>query len=312
MPRLHHKLEAPSHPFNPRSNVRSSFRRMILTAVFLLSLLPLAAHAEVPILTLTNGDEKITNHAIGDHLYVALSKAEASTLYTVRLLDEADTEVASAVLAVDGSGESAQQLLWLRSGVGDDHPTCPDPLAYRFEDFVEAEMILGGRFFRVVVMDPSGAGELTSTTLPLIVGQDTKYHAADGSGTPRWSFCPNENLYLDAHRLDPAVQEIRLFIIAKPANWIDGMALIDLRTAYPFGQVIPLPGTGATLPAIAWPGAYHHDDVALIVRTSTDGPTSSSPFMAPTDIKPEEPDSIPVGGSTPDEPTDCPSCPDNG
>lgn len=258
-------------------------------------------------LLLSNGVEPVTQLVIGDDLFLGLSGATPGAAYLLVLADEADEVVASATVIADAAGSVAPTLVWMRSGVvGCDPEADPDPLAYRFASFEQAEQILADREFHAAAVESSSSLEAVSSELDLVVdADDPRFFLADGSGCPRWSMSEEESVYLGAVHHDPdAMPLVRLFLVA-PMPWTVGSPLNDLRAEYPEGQLIPLPPSGPGLPVPAWTSPEGDTDVCPVVRPNDLGPGLQ---LGPSDKTVSSAWHCIFIRLMPDEPTDCIEC----
>ena len=261
-----------------------------LFAILLLCACQLAAAQELHL----DGDFTDGGLRVGSNLDVAVTGAAPLRRYTVLLVDEAEDKVATLVdLVADDSGTIGRHRLWTRTGVvGCDPGVVHAPSSYLFQSFAEAESVLDGRTFRVLLVEGMGspaATVLAEADLPMAaVTPFVSAWPSDGAGCLR-TVLEAEPLHLAIRHRSVADETFRIFVVAPQAVWLPGDPLVDVRpggsqlTVVPAGAdpwvellwPVPVPGE---LQIIVRPGAdtvalFQATDVAVGTRVSPTGST---------------------------------------
>lgn len=231
-------------------------RGLFLVTLTILSLYAASPAAAQPELFLEGDMTAGGELRIGGHLDVVVANAEPLRLYTVLLVDEAAGTVASAEdLMTDEFGKTGPHRLWTRTGVvGCDPEAVHDPASYQFESFSEAESVLGGRTFRVLVVDDPGSPPtkaLTRTDLPMVVvTPPVEAYPSDGAGCLRTVLRPAESLHLAISHQSVADQDFMIFVVTPQSVWLPGDLLVDVRPGGP--QTINVPAGADPWVVLLW------------------------------------------------------------
>ena len=210
-------------------------------SIFLTSLIiPAAGYAGAPTLAIYDGFDVVTEHQLGDHLFVIIDDADPLTTYTAKLVDEMGFVVASQMLTTDDSGWVDPTLLWHRSGVEGCTPgASPNPLEYRFTHFSEAEA-LGGRAFALELRD-SADQIVVSNTVPLVVDTAPRYYFSTPDGCLIDQYVSGDMLWVTGIHLDtePSAdpngnpsESHSLWLLNDQSPWQLGTLLEDIRKPY--------------------------------------------------------------------------------
>lgn len=203
----------------------------------------------------------LSAHVIGDSVVGHLSGVAADQAFELVLEDEGHRMIATAEVISNADGRIPATDLWSRTGVvgcdslhgfGD---VLPDPDAYRFAHYVEAEQILGGRTFRLRLLKAGTDVEIAGKELQLTVGKAARFFFSDGTGCPRDTLADDEDVYLTALHLPEQLSSVYVFLVAAQASWMEDDPLADVRTEYQSTpQLIEL-GEDDTLTELLWPAA---------------------------------------------------------
>lgn len=200
---------------------------IVLTTAFL----PASAEAS-PALTL-GGDLDAGTLEIGGDLSVGVNGAVPMARYSIYLLDEANEAVAKLPdRKANVMGNIWRRLLWQRTGVeGCDEDAKHDPLNYRFMTFEEADLVLDGREFRVVLTDASDPTAVYDVVpVPMeVVTPFIDGHASDGAGCPRFEMEVTEPLHLAVTHQAGVGLNMEVYLVNAQPVWKAGDPVIDVR-----------------------------------------------------------------------------------
>lgn len=283
------KAPSPREPGSrkPRCGPRQRRRRLAvapLLAFFALS--PLSAQTA----WLTPSAEPLGQQVIGDTVTVQLAGVPASRSFEIVLEDEAGEPVAVVAAASDAAGRIAPTPVWFRSGVVgcDALHGCgelyPDPGAYRFSRFEEAEDVLAGRTFTLRLLEAGSGTVVAETALPLVVGHGPRFFFSDGSGCPRSRLGLDENVFLGAVHLAEPLSSIYVFLVADRVGesdaWI-GAPFSEVRSDYRSAPQVLQIGASHSFTEWLWSaGATAAGDYGLVVR---DGAGTAAMQIMPGD-----------------------------
>ncbi len=229
------------------------------------------------------GDLTTDGLRIGSDLYFAVVNGEPSRLYTVVLVDEAYGEVASLVdVKTNVNGSTGRHRLWTRTGVeGCDAGAVHDPARYRFEKFGEAETILDGRTFQVVLLDDATSAfsdAITEVDLPMtVVTSPISAYPSDGAGCLRTQL-EQEPLHLTIQHEALSPRVFQVFVVAEQATWLPGDPLSDVRPGGP--QMIAVPAGAQPVVALLWASPVTDGDYQIVLRDG--GSVTLPPFLDAT------------------------------
>ena len=204
-----------------------------------------------PTISVYDGFEPVTQHQLGNHLYVIVDEGRPDTDYTARLVDETGFLVATQDLKTDEQGWGEPELLWHRSGIiGCRDDEAPNPYTYRFRDYSEAES-LGGRTFTLQLLNSAGRVE-AAASIPFVVDPTPRYYFSDSTGCPTKQHDPADTLWLTGTHLDPTTPTtLNVWLVSTPQVWFNESPMVDVRPNYQeSGQLVTFSGTQSqeTLP----------------------------------------------------------------
>lgn len=205
-------------------------------------LFSMAPAAQAQILAVHRQGSTVSDHVLGNNLWVSVSRARPNRFYQLALKDEMGTVVHSASVTTDASGVLPPYLLWHRSGVlGCDPNASIDPIQYRFRLFEDAET-LAGRTFSIQLSDPlTTGGPVATKSLPLVASPAPRFYYSDGSGCPRFVFIGTEPIWVSAIHLPSGTPTT--YIHWANTSPIDPVNPVDMRPLYPNGLSLTSPGT---------------------------------------------------------------------
>lgn len=235
-----------------------------LSALLLAAAVPAGAD---PQLVLRSGDARIVQLRAGDSLSAELDGRQPFASYRFVLSDDKGTPIAHHTTKADGAGRAAVRPLWTNSGVvGCDPGAAPDVKLYRFKSYREAEAALPGRLLEVTVFEASGAVAARRPLKVIATGEERAFFS-DADACPRFSFRPEEPVFLSFLHLEPGAAERRFFLVAEsPENLPLGAALQEIRDAT-FPQLLDLAGAAPNVTFEVWtPGAHDLGGFTGVVR----------------------------------------------
>lgn len=241
-----------------------------------------AAGEETPELYL-EGDFTAHGLRIGSDLEVAVLAGDPESSYTVLLVDEGDETVASLVdLDTNELGSTDRHRLWTRTGIeGCDADAVHDPASYRFEQLADAEAILDGRTFRVVLVEGEGTPidlALAEQDLPMVsIAPALRAFPSGGAGCLRTRL-DNEPMRMTIQHQAVASRTFHVFVVPRQPNWLAGDPLADVRPNGP--QTIEVPAGVNPSVELLWASPVDDGEYQIILRQDLLPPTT--PVFEPT------------------------------
>lgn len=229
----------------------------------LASALPSVAHGS-PTLTFSNQEGPIETVEIGDDFFVSAGGLTAGQTVSFILYDDFGNRITLQSATADSQGQIEPVSMWPWTGVvGCDVGSNPNPNAYRFIDFDQAESILQNRVFSVALL---GENEtiLASKALPLVVTRDPRYFYSDAAGCPRLIFDRNlgESIYLTVQNVDLTQQNMAIFLVSALEPFGPNMEILEVRLPHQGDPQIASPSSGSDWTELLWsyrdaiPGPY--------------------------------------------------------
>ena len=233
------------------TNANSTFRAFFFIALIALTALPAFGQTAPPTAGITvsafDGFEIVTEHKLGNHLYITVDYAHPDTEYTAKLVDETGFVVATRDLKTDAQGWVEPELVWHRSGiVGCSSTAYPDPYTYRFSDYDGADT-LAGRTFNLQLLNAAGRIEM-SMPIPLVVDHTPRFYFSDATGCPMKvdQLSATDTVWVTGIHLDPtASTDLSVWLLRNPSAWYDDeLPLVDARPSFQdSGQLLTFSGT---------------------------------------------------------------------
>lgn len=212
-----------------------------------------------PTILFSNSGAAIAILEIGTDLDIGLTAGSPNATYRVSLEDESGVEIIVQTIQTDAQGAASAPVFWQRTGiVGCDPWQAPVPLDYLYANLLQAEALLDGRNFEVVV---SASGQaLVRRLLPLAKGIPQPFaYLSDAVACER-------NVYFEYESLSTSFAHVPLgtdlpiwvFVVDHQASWTAGDPLVDVSSDGPnFGIVF---GGGPTtifdIGTVPGPGYY--------------------------------------------------------
>lgn len=220
-----------------------------LATLFLLLVAPARSHAQASgsIVFSTDGFDVVQALRLGDDLFAGLDGAVPGVAYRIDLFGPAGSRIESVGVVADATGWGAPAPLWRASGVvGRDVGANPDPSAYHFERFEDAEDLLDGQVLQLVAVEASTGAMFATASLPLVAERSKpRYYFSDAAGFPRFKMEEGEGAFMTAIHLPPRqATTLTVFLLDSQDFWQQGAPLVDVRSQFPNGQPFTTTGSG--------------------------------------------------------------------